>query len=75
MCKLPTAVAIHYPSLLGTVVLQALHSGAFTPAMLDTQLKSAHMHHHYVDEATGFGISSRLYDLVFGTLPSKQHTL
>lgn len=44
--------------------------------MLDRQLKSAHFYHHYEDEQTGFGISSRLYDLVFGTLPrSKQHAM
>lgn len=46
----------------------ALHSGAFTPAMLDRKLKSAHMRHHYQDATSNFGISSRLYDSLFGTL-------
>jgi hypothetical protein len=53
-----------------------LHRGMWTPAMLDGQLKSAHLYHHYEDEMSGFGISSRLYDLVFRTLPKrKQHAM
>jgi sterol desaturase/sphingolipid hydroxylase (fatty acid hydroxylase superfamily) len=34
-------------------------------------LKTSHMDHHYVDETVGYGISSTLYDLVFGTMNLK----
>lgn len=35
-------------------------------------LKRYHLLHHYQDDASGFGVSSPLWDAVFGTLPSKQ---
>lgn len=54
----------------------ALHRpGAWTPAMLDRKLRSSHFLHHYEDESRAFGISSRLYDLVFGTMARKQHAM
>lgn len=31
-------------------------------------LRTSHMDHHYVNDKVGFGISSTLYDVVFGTL-------
>ena len=33
------------------------------------------MYHHYEDETLAFGISSRLYDFIFRTLPRKQHAM
>lgn len=32
-------------------------------------LKEYHMKHHYVDDDTAYGVSSPLWDLVFGTVP------
>lgn len=34
------------------------------------RLKRHHMLHHHADHAGGFGVSSPLWDLVFGTMPS-----
>jgi sterol desaturase/sphingolipid hydroxylase (fatty acid hydroxylase superfamily) len=33
-------------------------------------LKEYHMKHHYVDDHTGFGVSSPLWDIVFRTVPA-----
>ena len=30
-------------------------------------LKTAHMRHHFIDDTIGFGISSPLFDFMFGT--------
>ncbi|ROL57745.1 fatty acid hydroxylase [Bacteroidetes/Chlorobi group bacterium Naka2016] len=35
------------------------------------KIKSHHMKHHYSDENTRFGVSSPLWDYVFGTVPKK----
>lgn len=32
-------------------------------------MKHHHMRHHYMDHSGGFGVSSPLWDLVFGTMP------
>lgn len=42
------------------------HSGRL-PGTLLQDLKHRHMHHHYKDHARGYGISSVLFDIVFGT--------
>ena len=34
-------------------------------------LRARHMHHHYADDASAYGISSPLFDAVFGTQPSR----
>jgi dihydroceramide fatty acyl 2-hydroxylase len=44
----------------------ALHSGR-ADWMFSHTLKVSHMDHHYVDETVGYGISSTLYDVLFGT--------
>ena len=31
------------------------------------QLKKYHLQHHYADYANGFGVTSRFWDVVFGT--------
>lgn len=33
-----------------------------------SHLQVSHMDHHYVDETVGYGISSTLYDVLFGTM-------
>lgn len=38
------------------------HSG-----LIGGRLKAAHMHHHYVDSDTNYGISSPLFDILLGT--------
>ena len=34
-------------------------------------LKQHHMRHHYGDDHTGYGVSSPLWDVVFGTFQKK----
>ncbi len=36
------------------------------------KIKSHHMRHHYSDENSRFGVSSPLWDIVFGTLPKSK---
>ena len=43
--------------------LPALHCSG----QLRGSLRQRHMHHHYADGCTGFGISSSLFDVIFGT--------
>lgn len=45
----------------------ALHSGARDP-FVTQKLRTSHMDHHYVNDTVGYGISSTLYDILFGTL-------
>ncbi|GBF95338.1 fatty acid 2-hydroxylase [Raphidocelis subcapitata] len=45
----------------------ALHSGAPDPFVTPT-LRASHMEHHYQNDKVGYGISSTLYDRLFGTL-------
>jgi len=48
------------------------HHGEATwmPSFLQKQ-KSIHLNHHYKDDSTNFGVTSPLFDWVFGTLPQK----
>jgi sterol desaturase/sphingolipid hydroxylase (fatty acid hydroxylase superfamily) len=39
---------------------------------LGKQLREQHMRHHFQDHRYGFGVSSPLWDAVFGTLPRKR---
>ncbi|KAI8475951.1 MAG: hypothetical protein J3K34DRAFT_402474 [Monoraphidium minutum] len=45
----------------------ALHSNARDP-FVTARLRTSHMDHHYVNDRVGYGISSTLYDVLFGTL-------
>ena len=55
--------------------LHRVHKGLLA-AVVGHALKTSHMWHHYENEQEGFGISSRLYDFVFSTLPKrKQHAM
>ncbi|KIZ03590.1 Inositolphosphorylceramide-B C-26 hydroxylase [Monoraphidium neglectum] len=57
--------------ILGYVVYDtthwALHSNAWDPFVTQI-LRTSHMDHHYVNDKVGYGISSTLYDILFGTL-------
>ena len=44
----------------------ALHHHAFKSPLL-RRLKKHHMRHHYTDPARGFGVSSALWDKIFGS--------
>jgi len=39
---------------------------------LGKQLREQHMRHHFQDHRFGFGVSSPLWDVVFGTLPRRR---
>jgi sterol desaturase/sphingolipid hydroxylase (fatty acid hydroxylase superfamily) len=49
----------------------ATHHGPI-PGRLGRALKAYHLRHHYRDDHRGFGVSSPLWDLVFGTLPQRK---
>ena len=59
----PTAV--HLPTLPHRSSL-ALRSGH-----LRGSLRARHMHHHFADDTVAYGISSALWDMVFGTQPRR----
>lgn len=44
---------------------------SWLPSFLQKQ-KSLHLNHHYKDDSTNFGVTSPLFDWVFGTLPKAQ---
>lgn len=39
-----------------------------SPLPSPSHVQVSHMDHHYVDETVGYGISSTLYDVLFGTM-------
>ena len=46
----------------------------FTPkSELGKKLREQHMRHHFQDHRYGYGVSSPLWDVVFGTLPRKRN--
>ena len=57
--------------LLGYVSYDCMHY-LMHSGLLGGPLKAAHMHHHYMDDSSGYGISSPLFDLVFGTRPARR---
>ncbi len=61
----PTAVHLHLPTLPHRSSL-ALRSGH-----LRGSLRARHMHHHFADDTVAYGISSALWDMVFGTQPRR----
>jgi len=55
---------------IGYVIYDTIHYACHQWPMrgkLGAALKRHHMRHHYVDESSNFGISSMLWDRVFGT--------
>jgi dihydroceramide fatty acyl 2-hydroxylase len=46
----------------------------FVPrSALGRRLREQHMRHHFQDHRYGFGVSSPLWDAVFGTMPRRRH--
>lgn len=60
------AAAVFAGIILGYVIYDCMHYLMHSGA-LGGPLKAAHMQHHYVDAAAGFGISSPLFDMLLGT--------
>ena len=50
-------------------------SSCFVPrSKLGKRLREQHMRHHFQDHRFGYGVSSPIWDVVFGTLPRKRHS-
>ncbi|KAL2642066.1 hypothetical protein R1flu_009653 [Riccia fluitans] len=59
--------------LLGYVIYDVTHYFLHHGVAFDSitrKLKRYHLNHHFKEQTTGFGITSTLWDRVFGTLPS-----
>lgn len=56
--------------LLGYVTYDTMHY-LMHSGQLGGPLRSAHMHHHYICDTEGYGISSPLFDWVFHTAARK----
>ncbi|PSC73265.1 fatty acid 2-hydroxylase 2-like [Micractinium conductrix] len=69
-CCLPRALAAAVFSgvLLGYVAYDCMHY-LMHSGHLRGRLRARHMHHHYADDRVAYGISSPLWDVVFGTQP------
>jgi sterol desaturase/sphingolipid hydroxylase (fatty acid hydroxylase superfamily) len=67
-----TAQAAYAGFLFGYVCYDTIHYAthhfAFKNNRLGQLLKRHHLRHHYQDEYTGYGVSSPLWDYVFGTM-------
>ncbi|KDP34618.1 hypothetical protein JCGZ_11141 [Jatropha curcas] len=70
-----TAPAVFGGTLLGYVIYDLthyyLHHGQ-PSTLLSKSLKKYHLSHHFKVQDVGFGITSTLWDIVFGTLPPIQ---
>jgi len=58
--------------LLGFVCYDTIHFLFHHPSILDSlpyfaSRKSAHLHHHYINSNHNFGVTTSLFDLLFGT--------
>eukprot|EP00192_Tetraselmis_astigmatica_P017875 CAMPEP_0117662204 /NCGR_PEP_ID=MMETSP0804-20121206/7932_1 /TAXON_ID=1074897 /ORGANISM="Tetraselmis astigmatica, Strain CCMP880" /LENGTH=114 /DNA_ID=CAMNT_0005469095 /DNA_START=523 /DNA_END=867 /DNA_ORIENTATION=- len=65
---LATGVGVAVGYLAYDMIHYWCHHARSLPAFLEGQ-KRVHMAHHYRNHNVSFGISSPLYDYVFGTLP------
>jgi sterol desaturase/sphingolipid hydroxylase (fatty acid hydroxylase superfamily) len=68
----PWADAAFAGFVLGYVCYDAIHYAAHhltLPGPVGAALKRYHLLHHYRDDTRGFGVTSPLWDLVFGTRP------
>lgn len=65
--------ALFAGGLLGYIAYDMLHyyvhHGSPQPGSYLADLKSYHTAHHYINHNLGFGVSSKLWDVPFGTLP------
>lgn len=55
-------------SLFGGFLLGYVAYDSLRRLPLGRRLKGYHLRHHLRDDASGFGVTSRLWDRVFGTL-------
>ena len=71
----PAAYPIFAGLLVGYLVYDYTHYYVhhFVPkSPLGKRLREQHMRHHFQDHRFGYGVSSPLWDVVFGTLPRKR---
>ena len=71
----PAAFPIFAGLLVGYLVYDYTHYYVhhFVPrSALGKRLREQHMRHHFQDHRFGYGVSSPLWDVVFGTLPRKR---
>jgi dihydroceramide fatty acyl 2-hydroxylase len=71
----PAALPIFGGFLFGYLVYDYTHYYVhhFVPKSdLAKKLREQHMRHHFQDHRFGYGVSSPLWDVVFGTLPRKR---
>ncbi|CAN5601283.1 hypothetical protein BH10ACT11_BH10ACT11_03470 [soil metagenome] len=72
---LPTGYPIFAGFLAGYLTYDYTHYWLhhFVPkSNLGKQLREQHMRHHFQDHRYGFGVSSPIWDAVFGTLPRRR---
>lgn len=72
---MPTAYPLFAGFLVGYLAYDYTHYWLhhFVPkSKLGKQLREQHMRHHFQDHRYGFGVSSPIWDVVFGTLPRKR---
>ena len=60
------ALAVFSGMLLGYVAYDCTHYFQHS-GVVGGALRAAHMHHHYGDHTANYGISSSLFDWLFGT--------
>ena len=73
---LPTAYPLFAGFLIGYLAYDYTHYWLhhFVPKSdLGKRLREQHMRHHFQDHRYGFGVSSPLWDVVFGTLPRRRN--
>ena len=73
---LPTAYPLFAGFLVGYLAYDYTHYWLhhFVPkSKLGKQLREQHMRHHFQDHRYGFGVSSPIWDVIFGTLPRKRN--
>lgn len=73
---LPTAYPLFAGFLVGYLAYDYTHYWLhhFVPkSKLGKRLREQHMRHHFQDHRYGFGVSSPLWDVVFGTLPRRRN--
>lgn len=71
----PHSYALFAGFLLGYLTYDYTHYWLhhFVPrSSLGKRLREQHMRHHFQDHRYGFGVSSPLWDIVFGTLPRRR---
>jgi sterol desaturase/sphingolipid hydroxylase (fatty acid hydroxylase superfamily) len=72
----PTAYPIFAGFLVGYLTYDYMHYYLhhFVPkSALGKRLREQHMRHHFQDHRYGYGVSSPIWDVVFGTLPRKRN--